>query len=423
MYIKRAAEDTITRISEMFPVLLVTGPRQVGKTTLLQKLADAQRESGIDRKYVTLDDPDVRYLAKQDPGLFLQRYSPPVLIDEIQYATELLPYIKMSVDRSKKKGDFWLTGSQVFRLMKNVSESLAGRVGIVNLLGLSDAEIYHEPSKPFQTDTDYLINRTSERSPHGLNDIFNRIFRGSMPELYANEAMDWETYYRSYVNTYLQRDIRDLTQVADEMQFYNFMTVAAAHTSKPVIYEELADMAGITAPTAKKWLSILVSSHIIALVQPYHNNALKRVVKMPLLHFLDTGLAAYLLKWDNPEALERGAMSGAFFESYVFSEIYKSYLNAGKEPPIFYYRDKDQKEIDLLLYQNGVLSPIEIKKAASPGKAAVKNFHVLEPAANVSSFENLDSLKIKIGTGSVICMANDLLPVDKKNWYVPVWLI
>jgi predicted AAA+ superfamily ATPase len=423
MYIKRAAEDTITRISEMFPVLLVTGPRQVGKTTLLQKLADAQRERGIDRKYVTLDDPDVRYLAKQDPGLFLQRYSPPVLIDEIQYATELLPYIKMSVDRSKKKGDFWLTGSQVFRLMKNVSESLAGRVGIVNLLGLSDAEIYHEPSKPFQTDTDYLINRTSERSPHGLNDIFNRIFRGSMPELYANEAMDWETYYRSYVNTYLQRDIRDLTQVADEMQFYNFMTVAAAHTSKPVIYEELADMAGITAPTAKKWLSILVSSHIIALVQPYHNNALKRVVKMPLLHFLDTGLAAYLLRWDNPEALERGAMSGAFFESYVFSEIYKSYLNAGKEPPIFYYRDKDQKEIDLLLYQNGVLSPIEIKKAASPGKAAVKNFHVLEPAANVSSFENLDSLKIKIGTGSVICMANDLLPVDKKNWYVPVWLI
>ncbi len=423
MYIKRAAEDTITRISEMFPVLLVTGPRQVGKTTLLQKLADAQRESGIDRKYVTLDDPDVRYLAKQDPGLFLQRYSPPVLIDEIQYATELLPYIKMSVDRSKKKGDFWLTGSQVFRLMKNVSESLAGRVGIVNLLGLSDAEIYHEPSKPFQTDTDYLINRTSERSPHGLNDIFNRIFRGSMPELYANEAMDWETYYRSYVNTYLQRDIRDLTQVADEMQFYNFMTVAAAHTSKPVIYEELADMAGITAPTAKKWLSILVSSHIIALVQPYHNNALKRVVKMPLLHFLDTGLAAYLLRWDNPEALERGVMSGAFFESYVFSEIYKSYLNAGKEPPIFYYRDKDQKEIDLLLYQNGVLSPIEIKKAASPGKASVKNFHVLEPAANVSSFENLDSLKIKIGTGSVICMANDLLPVDKKNWYVPVWLI
>ena len=422
-YIKRAAENTIARLSEMFPVLLVTGPRQVGKTTLLQKLAEAQRSEGVARKYVTLDDPDVRYLAKHDPALFLQRYSPPVLIDEIQYATELLPYIKMNVDRSRKKGDFWITGSQVFRLMNNVSESLAGRVGIVNLLGLSDAEIYQEPSEPFQTDPAYLMNRLSVRTPRGLNEIYNRIFKGSMPELYADGNIDWETYYRSYVDTYLQRDIRDLAQVADEMQFYNFMTIVAAHTSKPVIYEELAGMAGVSSPTAKKWLSILVSSHIIALVQPYHNNALKRVVKMPLLHFLDTGLAAYLLKWGNPEALERGAMSGAFFESHVFSEIYKSYLNAGKEPPVFYYRDRDQKEIDLLLYQNGVLSPIEIKKAASPGKTAIRNFDVLQPAARAEAFGGLESLKVEIGTGSVVCMANDLLPVDEKNWYVPVWLI
>ena len=422
-YIKRAAEDTIVRISEMFPVLLVTGPRQVGKTTLLQKLAETQREAGINRKYVTLDDPDVRYLAKQDPALFLQRYAPPVLIDEIQYATELLPYIKMDADRSKRKGDFWITGSQVFHLMKNVSESLAGRVGIVNLLGLSDAEIYGEPSEPFQTDAARLMNRLSVRTPRGLNEIYGRIFKGSMPELYADKNMGPETYYRSYVNTYLQRDIRDLTQVADEMQFYNFMTIVAAHTSRPVVYEELAAAAGISAPTAKKWLSILVSSHMIALVQPYHNNALKRVVKMPLLHFLDTGLAAYLLKWGNPEALERGAMSGAFFESYAFSEIYKSYLNAGKEPPVFYYRDKDQREIDLLLYQNGVLSPIEIKKAASPSKAAIKHFKVLEPVTNGEAFGGLETLKVEIGTGSVVCMANDLLPVDKKNWYVPVWLI
>ena len=422
-YMKRAAEDTMIRVSKMFPVLLVTGPRQVGKTTLLQRLAEIQRDTGEDRKYVTLDDPDARYLAKRDPALFLQRYSPPVLIDEIQYSTELLPYIKMSADRSKRKGDFWITGSQVFHLMKNVSESLAGRVGIVNLLGLSDAEIYQELSEPFQTDASYLLNRLPVRTPKGLNEIYARIFKGSMPELYADENVDWETSYRSYVDTYLQRDIRDLVQVADEMQFYNFMTVVAAHTSKPVVYEELASAAGISAPTAKKWLSVLVSSHIIALVQPYHNNALKRVVKMPLLHFLDTGLAAYLLKWGNPEVLERGAMSGAFFESYVFSEIYKSYLNAGKEPQIYYYRDKDQKEIDLLLYQNGVLSPIEIKKAASPGKTAIKNFHVLEPVAREGAFEGLESLKVEVGTGSVICMANDLLPVDEKNWYVPVWLI
>lgn len=422
-YIKRAAEDTAARVSKMFPVLLVTGPRQVGKTTLLQKLAEEQKAAGVERKYVTLDDPDARYLAKHDPALFLQRYSPPVLIDEIQYAAELFPYIKMSVDRSKRKGDFWLTGSQAFRLMNNVSESLAGRVGIVNLLGLSDAEIYGTPSEPFSTDTERLTKRLSVVKPRGLNEIYQRIFKGSMPQLYADENVDWEIYYRSYVDTYLQRDIRDLAQVADEMQFYSFMTAAAAHTARPVVYEELAAAAGVPAPTAKKWLSILVSSHIAALVQPYHNNALKRVVKMPLLHFLDTGLTAYLLKWGSPEVLERGAMSGAIFESYVFSEIYKSYLNAGKEPPVFYYRDKDQKEIDLLIYQNGVLSPIEIKKAASPGKGAIKNFHVLDPVSKGGFFGGMESLKTEIGTGSVICMAGDLLPVDAKNWYVPVWLI
>lgn len=428
-YIKRAAEDTVARVSKMFPVLLVTGPRQVGKTTLLQRMAEIERETGgtgetrIERKYVTLDDPDARYLAKRDPALFLQRYSPPVLIDEIQYATELLPYIKMHADRSKRKGDFWITGSQAFHLMKGVSESLAGRVGIVDLLGLSDAEIYQEPSKPFQTDAESLMGRLPEKKKRGLNEIYGRIFKGSMPELYANGDVDWETYYRSYVDTYLQRDIHDLAQVADEMQFYNFMTIVAAHTARPIVYEELASAAGISAPTAKKWLSVLVSSHVVALVQPYHNNALKRVVKMPLLHFLDTGLAAYLLKWGNPEALEKGAMSGAFFESHVFSEIYKSYLNAGWEPPLYYYRDKDKKEIDLLIYQNGTLFPIEIKKAASPGRSAIQNFRVLEPVTHAGVTEGLESLKTEIGAGSVICMANDLLPIDGKNWYVPAWLI
>lgn len=417
MYIKRAIEDTVLRISAMFPVLLVTGPRQVGKTTLLQNLSTPERE------YVTLDDPDVRYLAKHDPALFMQRYTPPVLIDEIQYAPELLPYIKIYVDSEKKKGCIWLTGSQAFHLMKDASESLAGRVGIINLLGLSDAEIYGYESIPYTTEPNRLMNRIGKSQERTLNQVYSRIFKGSMPALYADPDMDWETYYRSYVNTYLQRDIRNLTQVADEMDFYNFMTVAAAHTSKPVIYEELANTANISAPTAKKWLSILVSSHIVALVQPYYNNVLKRVVKMPLLHFLDTGLAAYLLKWGSPEVLEKGAMSGAFFETYVFTEIYKSYLNAGREPPIFYYRDKDQKEIDLLLYQNGVLSPIEIKKSASPGRAAIRNFNVLEPVQEPKKFGGLDELKVVLGPGNVICMAQDLLPLDEKNWSVPVWLI
>ncbi|MDD4422664.1 MAG: ATP-binding protein [Eubacteriales bacterium] len=417
MYIKRAVEDTIRNVAATFPVLLVTGPRQVGKSTMLETLAEP------DRKIVTLDDPDIRYLAKSDPALFIQRYTPPILIDEIQYATELLPYIKMAVDKSKRNGDYWLTGLQAFLLMKNVSETLAGRVGIINLLGLSTSEIHGILSEVFTTDTERLMKRTGEVKKLTLNDIYSRIFKGSMPKLYADGNVDIETYYRSYVDTCLKRDIKDLTQVADEMAFYNFMTVVAARTAKPVVYEEIASECGITSPTAKKWLSILVSSHIIAIVRPYHNNVLKRVTKMPLLHFLDTGLCAYLLKWGNPEALEKGAMSGAFFESYVFSEIYKSYLNAGKEPPIFYYRDKDKKEIDLLIYENGTLYPIEVKKSASPGKDAIKHFNVLEPVTEPENFGDLSQSKINIGNGVVVCMANDLLPIDTKNWYVPAWLI
>lgn len=417
MYIKRTIEDSIKKISGTFPVLLLTGPRQVGKTTLLQHLA------GPDRTYVTLDDPDVRFLAKSDPSLFMQRYTPPVTIDEIQYAPEILPYIKMSVDRSKNKGDFWLTGSQMFHIMKNVSESLAGRVGIVNLLGLSGSEINCIPSEPFTTSPDRLMDRVKTAHKMSLAEIYERIFRGGMPALYTGDDINPETFFSSYINTYLLRDIKDLTQVADEMSFYNFMVAVAARTAKPIIYDELAKDAGISAPTAKKWLSILVSSRIVALVQPYHNNVLKRMVKTPLLHFLDTGLCAYLLKWGNAEILERGAMAGSFLESWVFSEIYKSYLNAAKEPPIFYYRDKDKKEVDLLLHYDGALYPIEIKKSASPGTEAVKHFKVLDPVNEPERFGEPEQYKLEVGNGAVVCLANDLLPIDKKNWYVPAWLI
>ena len=418
MYIQRALEDTVRKASASFPVMLVTGPRQVGKSTMLERLAEPNR------KIVTLDDPDIRYLAKSDPALFLQRYTPPVLIDEIQYAAaELFPYIKMAVDKSKRNGDFWITGSQAFVMMQNVSESLAGRVGIINLLGLSTNEINALSSEVFTTESDRLMKRIEKAKKFDLNSLYFRIFKGSMPKLYADNNVDLEMYYRSYIDSYLKRDIKDLTQVADEMAFYNFMTVVAARTAKPVVYDEIARECGISSPTAKKWLSILMSSHIIALVQPYYNNLLKRVTKMPLLHFLDTGLCAHLLKWGNPEALERGAMSGAFFESYVFSEIYKSYLNAGKEPSIYYYRDKDKKEIDLIIYENGTLYPIQIKKSASPGKDAIKHFGVLESVTEPEKFGELSQTKMKIGNGAVVCLANDLLPIDAKNWYVPAWMI
>jgi len=417
MYIKRAIEEPVLRISKTFPVLLVTGPRQVGKTTLLKQLSDTSRQ------YITLDDPDVRSMAKTDPALFMQRYTPPVLIDEIQYAPQLLPNIKMSVDNSGNRGDFWLTGSQAFHTMKNVSESLAGRVGIVNLLGLSGSEIDALPSEPFTTSPQRLMSRVKKSRKMGLNEIFERIFCGSFPALYHENTPDLAEFYRSYINTYLQRDIRELSQVADETAFLNFMIVVAARTAKPVIYDELAKEVGVSQPTAKKWLSVLVSSGLVALVQPYSNNVLNRAVKMPLLHFLDTGLCAYLLKWGSPETLERSAMSGAFFESWVFSEIYKSYLNEGREAPIYYYRDKEKREIDLLIYDSGTLYPIEVKKAASPGTDAVKHFRLINPVTEPEKFRDLEQLKVDVGNGAVICMANDLLPVDKSNWFVPAWMI
>ena len=406
MYIKRAIEETLQSISATFPVLLLTGPRQVGKSTVLEHLA------GNTRLIVSLDDPDIRYLAKTDPSLFMQRYHPPILIDEVQYAPELLPYIKMAVDRSKRNGDFWLTGSQSFLIMKGVSESLAGRIGIAQMVGLSSREIDALPSCPFNPEPPDLLDRLKVSHKFDVRELYERIFRGSMPRLYAESSIDVGTFYRSYIESYLKRDIKDLAQVADESAFYKFMTVTAARTARPIVYEEIAQECGVSAPTVKKWISILQSSNIIALVQPYSNNMLKRITKMPLVHFLDTGLCAHLLRWGNPETLERGAMSGAFFESWVFSELYKSFLNGGREPPLYYYRDKDKKEIDILIHQNGKVYPVEVKKSGSPGKDAIKHFSVLEPLSDV-----------EVGTGSVVCMMNDLLPVNEKNWYVPVWLI
>ena len=415
MYIKRACEETIRNISKTFPVLLVIGPRQAGRSTVLQHLADKNRT------IVTLDDLAIRNLAKTDPAMFLQRYQPPILIDEIQYAPELLPYIKMSIDQSKHNGDFWLTGSQAFHLMKNVSESLAGRVGIVNLLGLSTNEIKKNDFEVFDNHPKVLLEKIKRRKPMLSNEVFQRIWKGSMPRLYDNMDVDRELFYSGYLTTYIQRDIKELTQVADELQFMKFMIAVAARTARPLIYQEIADEVEISVPTVKRWISILVSSHIIALVEPFHNHRLKRMVKMPLIHFLDTGLCAFLLKWNTPEVLESGAMAGQFFESYVFSEIYKSYLNQGKIPPVYYYRDKQKKEIDLLIEANNMVYPLEIKKSADPGNQAIRNFHVLEPLE--SDAEKYSDLKTNIGYGSVICMANDLLPIDQKNWIVPVWLI
>lgn len=404
MYIKRKLEEVVLRTASAFPVVLVTGPRQVGKTTMLLKIAEKNRQ------YISLDDPVARDLAQNDPGLFIQRYAPPVLIDEVQYAPELLPHIKMYVDHSRKKGDFWLTGSQMFHLMNNVSESLAGRVGIINMLGLSNSEIYNNDFGEYTTSFDDLLDKVTRTAPRKLTDVFERIHNGSMPALYET-PQSVEMFYSSYLNTYLQRDIRDLNQVGDMSSFLRFLTCCAARTSQMVNYSEIAKDVDISSPTAKKWLSLLVSSGIVALIEPYFNNALKRIIKAPNMYFLDTGLCAYLTRWTNPQALEVSAMAGAFFETLVVSEIIKSYYNAGKRAPIYYYRDTDKKEIDLILENNGILCPIEIKKSSNPKKAAIRNFKVLEKTS------------LAVGQGNVICLCNDLIPIDKMNSLVPVWLI
>ena len=404
MYINRHLEQVVLRASGMFPVVMVTGPRQVGKTTMLEKLA----EEG--RGYVSLDSRMNREMAVNEPELFLQRYPPPVLIDEFQYAKELLPYIKIHVDRRRRSGDYWLTGSQMFHMMKQVSESLAGRVAVIPMQGLSNSEIEGSPGGAFTGDPSEWTRRANERRPQNLKEIYNRIFTGSMPASYSG-AFDRELFFSSYVDTYLQRDIRDLTQVGDEMAFLRFMSACAARTSGLLNYADLAKDVGISAPTAKQWLSILVTCGVVVLLEPYFNNALKRIVKSPKMYFMDTGLCAYLTRWDSPETLEVSAMTGQFFETYAVSEIIKSYYNAGKRPPVFYYRDTDQKEIDLIIEANNTLHPFEIKKSASPNRDAVRHFDALAKTNKA------------IGTGGVICMTDSVYPINKDNYYVPVWLI
>jgi len=420
LIILRTIEETIKNISSTFPVLLLTGPRQVGKTTLLEGLIEPER------KKVSLDNMTARALAKEDPELFLQRYAPPVMIDEIQYAPELLPYIKIMVDERKRCGDFWLTGSQMFRMMKDVSETLAGRVGIVPMQGLSNSEIRGYHFKHFTVNPSELMQRMANTASMNISEIFDRIYRGSMPRLYEVENINTDVYFESYIDTYLSRDIRDLKQVGDLMSFLNFIKIVAARTATNVNYEALAQETGISAPTAKQWLSILVSSGLVILIEPYSNNALKRVIKAPRMYFMDTGLCAHLMGWSSGTVLENSAMSGAFFETWVVGEIYKSYLNVGKKPPMYFYRDSNKKEIDVILYQDGIVNPIEIKKGTAP-KDAIRNFSVLNPLEGESQeedrFEDVSRMKIEIGNGAVVCLSSDIMPIDKKNWYIPAWLI
>lgn len=409
MYIKRSIEATIIRISKSVKVLLLTGARQVGKTTLLKHL-------DTDRTYVTLDDLAVRSLAVAESALFLQRYTPPVLIDEIQYAPQLLNYIKIYADTKGRNGDIWITGSQRFSLMKGVTESLAGRMGIVDLQGLSAAEIrgveYESPFKPVH---DQLFDRLKVSKPCSLKDLYNIIWKGSMPAMYNGGEQDWENYYSSYVQTFLQRDINAYVQTNDEMTFFRFLSATAFQTGKIVNYAELAKAAEISAVTAKQWIKVLEAAGVVYLLQPLVPAGAKYAVKAPKLHFLDTGLAAYLTRWNNADFLEQGVMSEAFFESWAVGTIYKSYSNAGRIPPLNYFRNFNSKEIELLIYENGIINPIKIQKNYYPEKA-VKMLSIIEPLK-----EHMPD--VTIGEGGIICLADDLLPAAEKVWFIPAWML
>ena len=399
-YIKRNAEEVIKKEEKLFKAILITGARQVGKTTMLKNLKP-------NINYITLDDMILNQSAQEDPNLFLKSNKPPIIIDEVQYAPDLLRYIKIAVDNSDEKAMFYLTGSQQFHLMKNVSESLAGRIGIVNLLGLSLREIKEiDFNKPFMPTDEYLKSREEHKIDISYDEIWEIIHKGTMPALYQEEN-DSELYYSMYVNTYIERDVRNLTQVGDTLSFLKFMISLASRIGQLLNLNSVANEVGISLPTAQRWLSILVSSNIVYLLEPYYNNIIKRAVKTPKIYFLDTGLAAYLTKWKNKDVLEAGNMAGNFFENFVIVEVIKSYFNKGElRPPLYFYRDKDKKEIDLIIESNGMLYPIEIKKSARPIKEMIENFNVLNKIG-------------KVGQGAIICMYDKVQNLDEKNKIIP----
>ena len=367
-YIKRSLERKFLRMNVFFKAILVTGARQVGKTTMLRQLA-----AGEERTYVTMDNAMARMLAKTDPVLFFQTYKPPMIIDEIQKAPELFEQIKIICDNSEERGLFWLTGSQQYSMMGSVRETLAGRLGILNMYSLSKNEI---DGIEFADELDFslpaLLKRQSEAKKNDIMDVFEHIWRGGMPDvLQADEELRQE-YFNSYIETYLMRDVTESGGITDTVRFRKFLNACAALIAEQVNYKTLAEAAEISQPTAKEWLRILEGLGIIYLLQPYANNELKRLTKKPKLYFLDTGLCAYLSMWLTRDALLHGAASGHYYENYVVMELLKNYAYASTKANLYYYRDSNAKEIDLIVEKNNELHPLEIKKSANPDRREIK---------------------------------------------------
>lgn len=408
MYVHRHAEEVIAKLSSMFGAILVAGPRQVGKTTMLRNFTDNSDEGEI--RYVTLDDPVYLAEAQEESLTFLKDNPPPLFIDEVQRAPGLFPQIKVILDRDRKKGQFYLCGSQQFHMMKNVSESLAGRLGMLTLLGFSMRESAGcGIREPFIPEDAYYDIRKKDLPDVSYEEVWDMIHRGSMPELCVNPDFDWQMFYGAYVRTYIERDVRELTQIGDEVKFTRFMSVMASRTGQLLNLQSVANDVGISPPTANRWLSILIASNIVYLLQPFSDNQTHRTVKMPKMYFLDTGLAAYLTRWTTPDVLKNGAMAGAFFETFVIGEILKSYYNSGiLDPPLYFYRDKDKKEIDLIIEKGDRIHPVEIKKHADPSARDIANFSVL------------DRFGDRRGPGGVICLYDHLVTLKGEDKVIPV---
>ena len=404
MDFERTLAPVIKKISREFPVLLLTGMRQTGKTFLLKKVKEPKR------KYVSLDFPDERELAKNQPDLFLQRHKPPILIDEVQYAPELFPYIKIYADSHREDGLFWLTGSQKFSLMKGIQESLAGRVAILDILGLSYREMTgNARSRPF-IPTNKIQPQSGFKSLK-LLDLYKIIWAGSFPRLAAQGAKNRDVFYRSYLKTFIERDIKNYQGINDDIRFYKFIRSAAVRSGNLLNYADLARDADIDVRTAKNWLSALERSGLVKLLYPYHVNITKRLIKTPKLYFMDTGLIAFLCGFDTPKSLEAGYMTGAILETWAFIEIIKSYWHNGKDPLIYYYRDTDQREIDFVIEQNMTLYPIEVKKTSAPKPDNVKHFNLLK------------KLKKPVGPGALLCLRPSPLPLNEQVNALPIWEI
>jgi len=399
-YKKRTLSPYILRMSGKFKVLLIDGPRQIGKTTLLKNTKDSKR------KYVSLDNPQDLLKAKTDPKGFLDTYAPPCIIDEIQYAPELFPYIKMIADNTDKYALFWLTGSQQYDLMQGITESLAGRVVIIDMLGFSiyEREGKGDIQKPFLPSPEPARVLRRKNSAN----TFKIIWQGAFPDVVDAGSEYWEAFYDSYIRTYIERDVRQIINIGNEVKFITFLKVTAARTGQELNLADIARNVDIDPKTAEKWLSVLKSSGLVYLLQPYFKNITKRLTKHPKLYFMDTGLAAYLAGWTTPKALEAGVSSGAFFETFVITEILKSYYHNGKNPQLCFFRDSDRNEIDLLIYQNGKYYPIEIKKHGTPRSDDIKAFRIF--ARNET-----------LGYGCEICLVQDLQPLSPDAIAMPVW--